>query len=50
MLVQGAAMLEFNNGAKKEMKVGDYLLVPSHLKHRVSEVSRDAVWLAVHFQ
>jgi len=48
LLAQGTATLEFKHGEKKEMQAGDYLLIPSHLKHRVSEVSRDAVWLAVH--
>jgi len=50
MLAQGTATLEFNNGEQKKMNAGDYLLIPSHRKHRVSEVSRDAIWLAVHCQ
>lgn len=49
-LVQGTATLEFQPGEKQEMRAGDYLLIPSHLKHRVSEVSQDGVWLAVHFR
>jgi cupin 2 domain-containing protein len=48
-LIQGAATLEFKHGEKKEMQAGDYLLIPSHLKHRVSKVSRDGVWLEIHF-
>jgi len=50
LLLQGEAALAFDTGETREMKAGDYFLIPSHLKHRVSRVSRDAVWLAVHFR
>jgi cupin 2 domain-containing protein len=48
MLAQGSATLEFENGERKEMGAGDYLLIPAHRKHRVLEVSNEAVWLAIH--
>ena len=48
MLARGTATLEFKNGEKSEMNAGDYLLIPTHFKHRVCQVSPDAVWLAVH--
>ena len=48
LLIQGMATLEFENGEKRQMRAGDYLLIPSRLRHRVSEVSQDAVWLAMH--
>lgn len=49
LLLQGTATLEWENGENKQMQAGDYLRIPPHLKHRVSEVSMDAVWLAVHY-
>ena len=34
-----------------EMKVGDHILLPAHLRHRVEWTApdQDSVWLAVHF-
>ena len=49
LLVQGTATLELENGASERLVTGDYLRIPAHLKHRVAEVSQDAVWLAVHY-
>jgi cupin 2 domain-containing protein len=48
LLIQGTASLEFEGSETKQLQAGDYLLIPSHSKHPVSEVSRDAIWLAVH--
>ena len=50
VLLCGTATLEFEGEKRKELKVGSYFLIPSHLKHRVCQVSRDAVWLAVHLR
>lgn len=49
VLLKGAATLSFEDGATQQMRIGDYLLIPAHLRHRVFDVSRDAVWLAIHF-
>jgi len=49
-LLRGTATLEYLGGEQKSLRAGDYLLIPAHLKHRVSEVSQDALWLALHFQ
>jgi cupin 2 domain-containing protein len=48
-LVQGSATLEFEDGVL-QLKAGDSLTIPAHLKHRVARVSADAVWLAIHFR
>ena len=48
MLLCGTATLEFESGERKDLTSGSCLLIPSHLKHRVSQASRDAMWLAVH--
>ena len=46
-LVQGHAVLVFEDGAL-ELTAGDAVVIPPHCKHRVSEVSTDAVWIALH--
>ena len=52
ILLKGTATLLFFDEAEKreqvELKAGDYLLIPAHLKHRVERTSPDALWLAVH--
>jgi len=50
ILLQGHATLEFENG-NKDLKAGDYLLIPKHKKHRVvkTSVKPECVWLALHF-
>ncbi|MFK7789920.1 MAG: cupin domain-containing protein [Phycisphaeraceae bacterium] len=46
-LIQGQAVLAFEDGALS-LTAGDAVLIPPHTKHRVSEVSKDAVWIALH--
>lgn len=50
VLIKGSATLEFEKGFKRDLKAGDYLFIPAHLKHRVQETScmEDTLWLAVH--
>lgn len=51
-LLRGAATLAFETEAGKEtldLVAGDCMTIPARLKHRVESVSRDAVWLALHF-
>lgn len=50
MLLQGQARLGFADGSTLALKAGDYLLIPSHCKHRVDWTSNDPVciWLAIH--
>ena len=52
ILLQGEAVLMFEDQEDRVMlKVGDYLLINAHRKHRVSFTSSDGdvVWLAVFF-
>ena len=49
-LLRGSAELEFEEGGVVTLNAGDYLTIGSHVRHRVEEVSADAVWLAVHFR
>ncbi len=50
ILIKGSAIIEFEEGYKLDLKAGDYLFIPAHLKHRVEETSsqEDTLWLAVH--
>jgi len=49
LLAQGSALLRFDPGGDVALKPGDFLLIPARSRHRVEEVSRDAIWLALHF-
>ncbi|MEO6052957.1 MAG: cupin domain-containing protein [Chthoniobacterales bacterium] len=48
LLLAGSAVMEFPDGKTIELKKGDYFLIPSHQRHRISKVSEDAIWLAIH--
>lgn len=55
-LLRGSATLAFADGPESprsetrlELQAGDHLRIPAHRKHRVDRVSRDAVWIALHF-
>jgi cupin 2 domain-containing protein len=50
MLMRGTATLDFGDDGALELKAGDSLTIAAHQKHRVAEVSYDAVWLALHFK
>ncbi|MCO5251516.1 MAG: cupin domain-containing protein [Candidatus Kapabacteria bacterium] len=50
ILLQGSAKIEFED-EMIDLKTGDYLLIPSHKKHRVAETSptEKTIWLAVFY-
>lgn len=48
MVLRGNAVLEFEAGESIELKAGDYLTLPSHLKHRVKYTAPQTIWLVVH--
>jgi cupin 2 domain-containing protein len=48
MLATGSAVLEIEGQAAVELQAGDWLLLAAHVRHRVEQVSSDAVWLALH--
>jgi len=53
VLLKGAAKLLFEGDQKPiQMKLGDYVTIPAHNKHRVVWTSTDepAVWLAVFYK
>lgn len=48
IVLRGHATLEFAGGELIEMREGDHLTIPSHVKHRVNQTGPDTIWLAVH--
>ncbi|HEX2228669.1 MAG TPA: cupin domain-containing protein [Candidatus Binatia bacterium] len=50
LLLRGAAVLEFAAGELIEMREGDCLIIPRHVRHRVRETSEETIWLAVHLK
>jgi cupin 2 domain-containing protein len=50
VVLRGAATLEFADGELIDMKEGDYLTIPRHVKHRVRQTSPETLWLAVHMK
>jgi len=51
LLLKGSAELTFADNTSVRLNEGDYLLIPSHLKHKVSwtDPEQTSYWLAVHF-
>ncbi len=52
MVLQGAGELTYEDGRTLRLTIGDSLLIPAHVKHKVSWTDPDTetVWLAVFFQ
>ena len=48
-LIQGEAVLEYENGERLNLSAGDHVLLPAHCRHRVAYTSRQppCIWLAV---
>ena len=51
LLLQGESELSFENGRKKSLMSGDYVLIPKNQRHRVERTSKEplCIWLAVYF-
>ena len=51
LLLQGAALLVFEDGREVSMGPGDWLEIPAQVKHRVAwtDEESESIWLAVHF-
>jgi cupin 2 domain-containing protein len=50
-IVQGQAVLEFDNGELLQLGPGDHYFIPAHQRHRVKSTSHrePTIWLAVFF-
>ncbi|WP_038247771.1 cupin domain-containing protein [Ghiorsea bivora] len=51
ILLEGAATITFDNGKESNLRKGDYLNIPAHVKHKVSWTDPDveSIWLAVFY-
>jgi len=51
MVVSGHARVEVEDQGELDLRAGDYLVLPAHVKHRVSwtQPQQDTVWLAVFY-
>jgi cupin 2 domain-containing protein len=51
LLVAGEARIEIEGQAARELRPGQWLVLPAHLRHRVAFTAedRDTIWLAVFF-
>jgi len=51
ILLEGSAVIEYDNGESFDMSKGDTLLIEPHKKHRVSFTSSEppCIWLCVFF-
>lgn len=50
LVLQGEAILVFEDDTHHQLTSGDYLFIPAHQRHRVSWTTPDkpTVWLAIH--
>jgi len=50
ILIQGKAIIEYEDGKILQLCPGDHLLIPTHQKHRVAYTDTDppCIWLAIH--
>jgi len=51
-LLDGSAVLEYEDGKKEILNKGDYLFIPAHKKHRVksTDTHMPTIWLAVFYR
>ena len=51
IVVQGQAVIEYENTQTHDLNVGDYLFIPAGTRHRVlwTSHSEQTLWLAVHW-
>ncbi|QOP46099.1 cupin domain-containing protein [Sulfurimonas paralvinellae] len=52
VLLEGEAMLAFDDGAETHLQVGDSINIPAHVKHKVLWTKKEAktIWLAVFYK
>ncbi len=49
MILQGEAILSYDDGRGEDLRAGDSLLIKRGERHRVDYTSEDCIWLAVHY-
>lgn len=52
LLIEGAARIEFADGAVAALGPGDFIEIPAHARHRVlwTDPAGPTVWLALHYR
>ena len=52
MVVEGKAILEFEDGSTCDLCAGDYINIPAHAKHKVlwTDPNQITIWLAVFYK
>ena len=50
VLLQGQAVLEYEDFRREDLEAGDWIFIPAHTRHRVGSTSSDppCIWLAIH--
>ena len=51
ILLQGQAVLEYEDGVKVELTAGNSLIIAAHQKHRLVDTSEEplCIWMCVHY-
>jgi len=51
IVLQGEAIISFEDDADKHLGIGDHIHIPVHTKHKVSWTTPkiETIWIAVHF-
>ncbi|MPW29336.1 cupin domain-containing protein [Agarivorans sp. B2Z047] len=51
-VLEGSAVIEFDNGQRVVLGKGDYLNIPAHQKHRVAETAENVatIWLVIFYK
>lgn len=51
IVLQGEAVLSFENKEEVRLKAGDYINIPAHTKHKVSWTlpEKETIWLVIHY-
>lgn len=51
ILLEGEAILSFEDSEDVKLSTGDYINIPAHKKHRVSWTTpnKETIWLAIHY-
>ncbi len=48
-IIQGEAILSYDDGRGVDLRAGDSLLIKRGERHRVDYTSEDCIWIAVHY-
>jgi cupin 2 domain-containing protein len=52
VLISGRARISFESETPRDVRPGDFLHIPAHVRHRVdwTDPEQPTVWLAIHFR